>query len=445
MRINHTLFLVVCIGLLTLPACAQRNGGDTEVHSVLTGNITVDAEIDTTQNYSDFEILVAVDVDGEPDTLGYTVTDRAGDFSMDITAPTRGRYSLIISRRGGILKIGVIAIAEGDSASIRAVFPMEESRPLRIRSLENAAWTAYENTTSQHQQDLLNLVQSGTYTEEGATHLFQRTSMILWGLQETFPGTMGSELAAAEAVMMVASWDDSLALAHAEEITPENISYVEVISVARGAQARTAGQEASIAFLERHAASAINERDRAALTFEIIAAHIDSMDYDLALERAQAFLEEHAGTEYEEWGKRVIYELENLIPGKSAPPLAVRDMRGDSLRLADLRGQYVLLEFYHPRDDAYHRELEGRLALHNETAGLVIVSVSMDPDTVVTEAFLESRDTPGRHVINPPGLAPLYNVNVLTTRFLIDPEGVILGKYVGSTMAAIYNEFVAVE
>ena len=446
MKVNLLLIALILFGMLALPACAQQDPdpNSTEVQSVLTGLITVSPEVDPTPDYRGFEVLVAMDVDGEPDTLGHAITDSTGAFVMDVVAPVRGRYSLLVSRRGEILTLGVLAVAEGDTATVSAVFPME-NRPLRIRSLENSAWMAYENTTAQHRLRLLEMVQSGEYDEGRVAGLVRQTTMILWGLQETFPGTMGSEVAMAEAVSMATNWDDSLALARARLIPPENINYVEVAQAARAAQSRLAGQDAALSLLEDFVANAQTPLQRSTLEFEIIAAHLDSMQYDTALAKAQAFRAKYADTPYEEWGKRAIYELENLIPGKDAPLFSMRDVQGDSLHLADLRGQYVLLEFYHPQDDNYERELEGRSALIAEVPSIEVVSISMAPDSLITEAFFDSRDIPGRHAISPVGLAPLYNINVLPTRFLIDPAGRIVAKYVGNAMAAVYQDMVGAE
>ena len=443
MKMNRVLVAIVLYGVVVLPACArqERDVERDQVHSVLTGFITVNPEIDSTKDYRGFEVLVAMDAEGEPDTLGYGVTDRSGAFAMDIVAPSRGRYSLLISRRGQILTMAALVVAQGDTASVKAVFPMG-SRPIAIRSLENSAWMAYENTTAQHRLRLLELVQSEAYDEAEVGNLIRQSSEILWSLRETFPGTMGSEVAAVEAVSMVTVWDDSLALARALQIPPENVRYVEVARAARAAQSRLAGHKAAVALLESFVAKAVTELQRSMLEFEIVAAHLDSMRYAVALTEARAFKERYADTPYEQWGDRAIYELENLIPGKEAPSFSVRDLRGDSLHLADLLGRYVLLEFYHPQDDAYERELQGRDALYADAPALEIVSISMAADSLVSEVFFDSREIPGRHSIAPPGLAPLYNINVLPTRYLIDPEGIIVSKYVGSTMAAVYQELV---
>ena len=451
-----TLFLawMGCSLVLVGAACGQQETagttprGDTTVQSYLAGRLTVSADVDTVQDYRGFEVLVALDNQGEPDTLGYGETDSTGAFQLDITAPTRGIYALIISRRGQILKLGELAVAEGDSATLDAAFPMGNRR-LRIRSEENAAWAAYQNTKIQHNNGLLALVQSGQYEEAGARNRVEQTTMIFWNMRSTFPNTMGGEVAAAEAVIMAAGWNDSLAVARAHDIAPNNINYAEVGRAARQAQARLAGQEAALQLVRDFQERALDDDQRAQLQSEIVLAHMDSLQHDEALAAARALAVDYAGTAWARWADRATYELENLLPGMEAPDFAVRTSEGDSLALDDLQGTLVLIEFYQPQDQVYQREFEGRNALH-ATVGedsLRIVSISMEPDTLLNEAFLEGRNAPGFHVFVPDGLenitARRYNVNVLPTRYLIDAAGNIIGKYVGGAMAALQEDILA--
>ena len=110
-------------------------------------------------------------------------------------------------------------------------------------------------------------------------------------------------------------------------------------------------------------------------------------------------------------------------------------LEGDTLSLDALRGQLVVLEFYAPEDETFLRELPGRSALHRLAGGeeLALVSVSVQPDTVVNAALFEDRDVPGRHVIAPEGLdsqiVRRYNVTAVPRRFLIDREGRIVGAH----------------
>ena len=440
-------FLLSLGSVIPAVACGQQETAeDPTVHSTLAGILTVRPEVDPTPDYRGFEILVAVDRAGEPDTLGYAATDSTGVFSMDITAPGRGIYALIISRNGEILKIGEIAIAEGDSASLQAAFPVG-NRLLRVRSPENAAWMGYQNAKAQHNKNLLDLVQSGAYDDAGARAQVEQTSGMLWNMQHTFPGTMGAEVAASESVLMLAGWNDSVAVARALQVVPEDIQYVEVARAARQSVARLSGQEAAVTFLQDAIDRAIEPEQSAELQAELVVAHMDSLDYVLARELARKMQNIYAETAWVTWAERALYELDNLLPGMAAPPFTVRTVEGDSLHLEGLRGKPVVLEFFQPQDAVYQREYEGRNSLLAESDAIHVVSISLEPDTLINEALFEERDARGTFVYAQhrfaTDVARQYNVNVLPTRFLIDGSGNLVGKYVGGAMAALREDALA--
>ena len=388
-------------------------------------------------------MLVAQSTDGEPDTLGYAVTDSSGYFSMQVTAPVRGMYGLVISRVGQILASGRIVIADGDSASLVAAFPLH-GRTMRIRSLENSAWQAYQNTLTQHERELVELVQSGTYEEEVVNARFSQTTTILWDLQQTFPNSMAGELAAAEAIVMGSGWNDSLVVARMRALPSSNARFTDAARSARHAQARLAGQSAALALLDEITERTESSVQRAEIASERVLAYIDSSQFDAALEVAQTMQEDYVDTQWSTWGERAAYEIQNLLPGMEAPNFAVRDANGDSLSLQDLRGKHVILEFYQPEDDLYQRELPGRNNIFTVLGAdqVEIVSISMQPDTLVNEAFFEERIAPGRHVYGGLDVAQQYNIHVLPTRYVIDAQGNLVNKYVGGTMAALYEDMV---
>jgi peroxiredoxin len=450
-RFTSLLAWVACSLVLFVVACGQQSPPpveETTAHSYLEGRLTVAAEVDSVQDYRGFEVLVALDNEGEPDTLGFAVSDSTGRFHLDVTAPDRGVYPLLISRRGQILRVGELAVVEGDSATVEATFPLG-NRLLRIRSPENAAWGAYRNTKAQYNQALLDLIRSGRHDEQTLGLRVAQTTMIFWDIGKTFPNTMGSEMASAEAVLMIGGWNDSLALAWAMKITPHHPRYADVGRVARQAQARLAGQAAALQLIRDFQDRTDDAAHRAQLQSELVLAHLDSLQYDEALVAARVLSTSYPNTPWVDWAARAIYEIENLLPGMTAPPFIATAYDGSAVVLDSLRGRIVLLEFYVPQDQVFQREVGARNALYEAAgeAALAIVSVSAEPDTLLNEAFLEGRDVPGFHVFAPDSLesalARSYNINVLPTRYLIDRDGKIVGKYVGGAMATLRRDVLA--
>lgn len=421
------------------------------VRSHLAGRITVSPEVDSTQDYRGFEVLVAVENEaGELDTLGLAVTDSTGAFATDITAPDRGIYPLLVSRRGGALKMGELVVAEGDSAQLTLQLPDAANRPLRIRSLENAAWLSYRNARAQFNQTLYQQLQGGAYDEAQVERGVRQTTAILWSLGETFPGTIGAELAAAESIAMLDGWDDSLLVARARTIDPSNVRYVDVAQAARRAQARLEGLDSAVALLRDFQSAAEDEDERAALQAEIVVAYIDSLQQQPAIEAARALQQDFAGdTTWTGWAERALYELENLMPGMAAPSFTVTDADGELVTLEGLRGTYVVLEFFAPRNEVFLRELplRNQLVAAAEDLPVSFVSLSVEPDTLVNATFIEERQPPGTIAVLPGGpdseLLRRFNVNVLPTRFLIDPEGNLVGKYPGSALGALQRDLSA--
>ena len=444
------------MALLVLAACGRDEQG---VRSVLRGDVRLRADVDSTlTDQSGFEVLVADRQEGRFDTLGFATTDRAGAFEMTITAPERGVYPLLISRGGPTLSVDELVVAEGDTARLQAELPTER-RQLRIRSLENDAWGAYQNTKAQHNQSLLQTLQTSaadsadstagaSRTTSAMTQRVEQTSAILWSIRESFPGTFAADLASAEAVMMLDAWNDSLLIARSEEIQATNPNFVGVARALRRARARRDGQAAAIGVLQQALEEVDDREAKAALRAEIVRAHMDSLEVEAAQAEAQVLQAEYPGTAWARWAGRTIYELEHLMPGMEAPALAVTTTEGEWVNLDSLRGQTVVLEFYRPTDPTFQQELGLRRTLFEaaraEQKPFTLLSISLEPDTLVNEALLEGRNIPGRHVFTPDGLedplAQAYNVSVLPSRYLIGPRGTLEGKYFGGAMPALYED-----
>lgn len=432
---------------LLMVACQEAaSQQETRTTSFLSGQITVDPALDSTGNHGGFEVIVLNQAEAGLDTLGFARTARDGSFAMAVTAPDRGVYPLVITRNGRIIKVDELALATGDSAAFSVVLP-DGGRPLRIRSTENAAWAAYRNTRYQHAQTVTALMAEPSEASGAAmAQSAGLTANILWNMRETFPGTVGAALAAAEGVLILEGWNDSLLDVRAAEITPENPGYVDVARAHRRAVARLQGQEAALELLARYRAQTLRDDHRAALLAEEVAARVDSLDRAGALATARDLRQAYPGSPWAGWAERAIYELENLMPGMPAPDFAAETVRGQPVTLELLRGHLVLLEFYVPEDPVFRQQIPGRNALVRsaDDGAFTVVSISLQPEAALNEALLESVELPGLHVWDARGagspLAQRYNVTTLPTRVLIDAQGRLVGKYTGNAFAPLLQD-----
>jgi hypothetical protein len=407
----------------------------------------VDEEATASATNSGFRVLV-VNVQGRSiDTLGEAVTAADGGFDLTVTAPERGIYPLTIWGRDGKQRLASTdyVVADGDSATLRVEVPLH-GRPIQVRSDENMALTAYRHTVAQHRRTLTRRLRTAATDTNALSRGVRQTSSMLWSLQETFPGTYASKLGAAESLSLLAGWDDSLVVARARELSPSSPRYVEVARSARRAAARRHGQQAALDLLNTFEVRARTDAQRAGIQAARVQVFIDSAQADAALSAAQRLRHEYPGTRWARWAERVLYEINNLLPGMKAPRVRARTVAGDSISLRQFAGRPVVLEYFRPGNDLYHRQLRTRNAIYRSTRAdsIAFVSVSVAPDTLLYRAFVQGRAFPGHAVIARRGLddpvVQAFNIAGVPTRVLIDSSGRIEGRYPGAAFFAFQED-----
>lgn len=116
--------------------------------------------------------------------------------------------------------------------------------------------------------------------------------------------------------------------------------------------------------------------------------------------------------------------------GVPAPLFTLNDANGNPVSLESLRGHYVLLDFWAswciPCRESMPYVKSLYAAYHSK--GLEILGISTDSDAKAWHKAMEEIDTPWLHVIDTDTVAKLYGVHAIPTFFLIDPEGVMVGK-----------------
>ena len=124
------------------------------------------------------------------------------------------------------------------------------------------------------------------------------------------------------------------------------------------------------------------------------------------------------------------------LEGKQAPDFDLKTIKGDRIRLSDLRGKVVLLNFWATwcppcRDEM---PLFRRVYKKYKDKGFEILAVSTDTDVRVVKKFIREFKIPFPVLMDEKGdLTKLYQVQGIPTSFLIDRDGKVikvrLGEY----------------
>jgi thiol-disulfide isomerase/thioredoxin/uncharacterized protein YukE len=150
-------------------------------------------------------------------------------------------------------------------------------------------------------------------------------------------------------------------------------------------------------------------------------------------------------------GKEIKQELDELkagSPGATAFQFASQELRGGELKLTDFRGKYVLIDFWASWCVPCRKGNPHLLSLYAKykNKGFEIIGVSDDDNNLPAWRKAVEQDQIGvwKHVLRglkrvdgpemfdrSKSISDQYGISSLPTKILIDPNGVIIGRYGG--------------
>jgi peroxiredoxin len=128
---------------------------------------------------------------------------------------------------------------------------------------------------------------------------------------------------------------------------------------------------------------------------------------------------------------------------KPAPPFALKDASGKIVKLADLKGKVVLLNFWATWcgpckiEIPWFIEMEGRL----KGSGLAVVGVAMDEEGwELVKPHVEKLKVNYRMLLGNEEVAQAYGgVDSLPTTFLLDRSGRVASVHTGLVSKSVYE------
>ncbi|MGH2455715.1 MAG: TlpA family protein disulfide reductase [Candidatus Limnocylindria bacterium] len=125
--------------------------------------------------------------------------------------------------------------------------------------------------------------------------------------------------------------------------------------------------------------------------------------------------------------------------GAAAPPFALVDLDGDPLRLADLRGRPVIVNFWASWCGPCVEEfpLLARAAADHAPEGLVLVGIVFRDNSESARAFMSRMGAAWSAAMDPgEEVAVRYGIYGPPETFFIDADGVVAARQIGQLSAA---------
>ncbi|HMO04060.1 MAG TPA: TlpA disulfide reductase family protein [Kiritimatiellia bacterium] len=116
--------------------------------------------------------------------------------------------------------------------------------------------------------------------------------------------------------------------------------------------------------------------------------------------------------------------------GQIFPDFSATGWNGAPVTLASLRGTVVLVDFWSPGWFVWNRDLPNRIHVFNtyHGRGFEILGFSIDADEASARQFAQAKKIPWPQAVPPRGLLRTLGIFGEVTNFLIDRDGVIIGR-----------------
>ena len=135
------------------------------------------------------------------------------------------------------------------------------------------------------------------------------------------------------------------------------------------------------------------------------------------------------------------------VVGRVAPAIVATDMTGEPFDLDDYRGRWVLVNFFAtwcPPCVTEHPELVLFSASHAEVGDAVVVSIAFNDEADEVASFFAERGGDWPVVVADTGRFAIdYGVVAVPESYLVDPFGIVQGKFTGGVTQEGIDDVIA--
>ncbi len=435
-------FLAVLLMLVS--ACSQA-----EVHSqtsgsvIVRGEITVKTEDDAERDFSGITLSIVESTDGiTRDTVLNAVTDIDGRFNVVVWVSEKGTYPLMVSRNNRVVHVINVVLAPGDTVSISGELP-DLPRTMRVSSFENDAMATYERLQRLYGR-VATFAYSGRVDTDTVPSLMNQWSDYFWSLREEYPKSYASQLASIDAIEILEGWNDARVIERIGMLENDPV-YLPVKVIYGGhLHARTEGLDAGLRFLDNLKTTYGQADQRISIDMRKIELLVDYAEYDRAVTEVKAQKQQYRNDEeFQVWADGVIYQLENLLPGRSIPDFSLPLNETTILAKENHLDSYYMVEVVLLADANYqatYPELS-RIFRAIPEGKVKFYTLPLDNSQITINAFFEERTKrwtfANARVLDDNNFLEVLRIEQVPTRYLVGPNGQIVGRYIGHDLSGL--------
>lgn len=421
---------------MALPGCSGDS--DSEQQALVQGRITVADTVDNSGDFSGIGLtIIKKDSAGaQADTLFRAVTDREGRFGGQARFPRQGQYPLIISRNNRNLGQTGVILAEDDTVAITAELPGIE-QTLTIESEEHRALQALRRVERSFQR-VNAFARAGRLKGDSLAAEMEKWPGIFWQVYEERPRTLAGHLAAKRSVELLSQWDRPAMMQKLHQLEDDDRLVYLAATYGKHYTAESENLDAALRYLQTLSDKTQEKEARMRIRMERIDLLFDSARVEAARTELQKFEKEFEDMPMaRDWAQSVEYDLDFLAPGDAIPDFSfVTD--GGTVSREKLKGRAYVLELTSLTNPIYQQQYDRSVVIHSiyKNYDFEMVTIPLDSSQVTVEAFFEERVRPWpvapAGAYTPEELIDRFNLKNLPTRFLVDPQGRIVRRYVGA-------------
>lgn len=403
------------------------------------GKITVSDSLDNTGDYSGIQILSSVRLGAESvDTLFFATTDSTGSFSGFADIDENGIYSVLLSRNSNNFGLLNVVLAEGDSVTITAELP-DVRNTSEVLSDEQEVLRTLERVERGFRR-VANFINAGAISSDSVQIEIEKWSDIYWQVFEEHRGMHVARLSGESSASLLQGWNDSLMVERANIVLNEynrispNIRNMLIQHISNNE-----GLSATLTFIDELEQKTSSVNDKISIQIKRIDILYDSSRTEKATEYLNQIKNEYPNDDFvQNWAENMAYDLEYLAPGSEFPALQFQLVSGDSISTSSLKGQPFLLEITRLDNALYQEQYDRTVAIYQiyRNFELEIITIPVSVSDVMFAAFFEERNRIWPFVrpnsFDTEAIVEVLNLNRVPTRFLIDSDGTIIGRYVGT-------------